>query len=77
MKTQSKKSFTYTLAGVGIGLLASVGVRFAAGFFYNLHADLSTVAAFGVAGILSGAYFGYILSHFDYEGLFKHVGDKK
>lgn len=76
MKIHNKKGTTYTIAGLGIGLAANLGVRIAVGIFYQLPADFDTLTSFGVAGMLMGAYFGYVISHFDYDSLFKHTKDK-
>lgn len=77
MTTQTTKGITFTAAGVGIGLMASLAVRLVAGFFMNLPLDFASLSSFGIAGIIMGAYFGYVLSHFNYEALFKHTDKSK
>lgn len=76
MNTKSKKGIIYTVAGTVIGVAASMGVYLIVGFFWGIPADASNIASFGVAGLIMGAYFGYVLSHFNYEGLYKHLHKK-
>lgn len=77
MSAQTTRGITFTAAGVGIGLMAGLAVRLIAGFFMNLPVDLASLSSFGIAGIIMGAYFGYVLSHFNYEALFKHTDPSK
>lgn len=76
MNTQSKKGLIYTAAGTVIGVTASMGIYLIASFFWGVPADASNMGSFGVAGFIMGGYFGYVLSHFNYEGLYKHLHKK-
>ncbi len=77
MATGFKKNIQFTLAGIGSGLLISAAVRLIAGFFFALPADLASLVSFGIAGIVGGSYIGFVLAHFNYDALFKHLDKTK
>lgn len=78
MAADEKKWILFILAGAGIGLVASLAIRFVAGFFMKIPVDFASLASFGIAGLIMGAYFGYVLFNFNYDALYKHTDkDKK
>lgn len=77
MTTPGTKWIQFTLTGAGVGLAVSLAVRFVAGFFMKIPTDFASLASFGIAGIIMGAYFGYVLSNFNYEALYKHTDKGK
>lgn len=77
MATPANRWIAFTLGGMGIGLVASLAVRFVAGFFMKVPADFASLASFGIAGIIMGGYFGYVLSNFNYDALYKHTDKNK
>ncbi len=78
MAADGKRWILFILAGAGIGLVASLAIRFVAGFFMKIAADFASLASFGIAGLIMGVYFGYVLFNFNYEALYKHTDkDKK
>lgn len=78
MATQTtKRGFAFVMAGMGVGLLVTVGIRLVAGFFFSLPYDIGSFVSWEIAGLILGAYFGYVLSHFNYDSLFKHLDNNK